>query len=284
MSHLEGEPEGRERIVLDEQEAQELSALYDQEPATEVLSWALDRFHPHMAVSAGGGAEGMAIVDMAWRINPGVRVFTLDTGRMPQETYDLFDAVRERYGIEVEVIFPHHEEVEEMVRGYGVNLMYKSVDLRLRCCDVRKVLPMNRYLANMDGWVAGLRRSQWKTRERVHKVEVDPAHGGIVKVNPLADWTKEQVWSYIHENDVPYHSLLDQGYTSIGCAPCTRPVEAGEDDRAGRWWWETDTEKECGIHCSVQVILGEGKPGQDAKPSVAAGDAGTAASGGGTAD
>ena len=105
------------------------------------------------------------------------------------------------------------------------------------------------------------------SRERVHKVETDEAHGGIVKVNPLADWSRQQVWDYIHAHDVPYHSLLDQGYTSIGCAPCTRSVEPGEDDRAGRWWWENDTEKECGIHCSVQVILGEGKPGQDAKPA-----------------
>lgn len=253
----------REHALLDEQEAAELSALYDQEPAQEVLSWALDRFHPGCAVSAGGGAEGMVIVDMAWRINPSVRVFTLDTGRMPQETYDLFDRVRDRYDIDVEVIFPHSDDVERVVKEHGVNLMYKSVEMRLLCCNVRKVLPMDRYLLGLDAWIAGLRRSQWKTRERVHKIEVDPAHGGMVKVSPLADWTKEQVWDYIHANDVPYHSLLDQGFTSIGCAPCTRKVSAGEDDRAGRWWWETGTEKECGIHCSVQVILGENKPGQD---------------------
>lgn len=257
--------EPRERRVLDEFEARELAALYDQEPAPEVLAWALDRFHPSCALSAGGGAEGMALLDMAWRINPGVRIFTLDTGRLPQETYDLFDAVRERYGIQVEVLFPDNRDVESMVRDRGLNLMYKSVDLRLECCDVRKVRPMERYLDGLDAWITGLRRAQWKTRERVHKVEVDEAHGGMVKVNPLADWSRQQVWDYIHAHDVPYHSLLDQGYTSIGCAPCTRKIEPGENDRAGRWWWESDTEKECGIHCSVQVILGEGKPGQDAK-------------------
>lgn len=253
------------RPVLDDMEAEELRALYDQEPAAEVLAWALDRFHPEMAISAGGGVEGMVLVDMAWRINPAVRVFTLDTGRLPQETYDLFDAVRERYGIEVEIRFPDATDVEGMVRAYGVNLMYKSVDLRLHCCEIRKVRPMERYLTGLEAWVAGLRRSQWKTRERVHKIEVDDAHGGIVKVNPLADWDSPQVWDYIHAHDVPHHSLLDQGWTSIGCAPCTRRVQPGEDDRAGRWWWETDTEKECGLHCSVQVILGEGKAGQDVK-------------------
>ena len=257
--------EPRERRVLDEFEARELSALYDQEPAPEVLAWALDRFHPSCALSAGGGAEGMALLDMAWRINPGVRIFTLDTGRLPQETYDLFDAVRERYGIQVEVLFPDNRDVESMVRDRGLNLMYKSVDLRLECCDVRKVRPMERYLDGLDAWITGLRRAQWKTRERVHKVEFDEAHGGMVKVNPLADWSRQQVWDYIHTHDVPYHSLLDQGYTSIGCDPCTRKIEPGENDRAGRWWWESDTEKECGIHCSVQVILGESKPGQDAK-------------------
>jgi thioredoxin-dependent adenylylsulfate APS reductase len=255
----------RERRVLDAAEAEELRSLYDQEPAQEVLSWALDRFHPHCAISAGGGAEGMAIVDMAWRIDPAVRVFTLDTGRLPQETYDLFDRLRDRYGIEVEILFPDAADVEAMVRQSGVNLMYRSVDERLRCCDVRKVRPMERFLGGLDAWITGLRRSQWKTRERVHKIEVDEAHDGVVKVNPLADWTKREVWDYIHANDVPYHSLLDQGWTSIGCAPCTRRIEPGEDDRAGRWWWETDTEKECGLHCSVQVILGEGKAGQDTK-------------------
>ncbi len=252
-------------VLLDELEAAELSMLYDQEPAPEVLAWALDRFHPRMAISAGGGVEGMVLVDMAWRLDPGVRVFTLDTGRLPQETYDLFDRVRERYGIEVEIIFPDRDDVEGMVRAEGSNLMYRSVDLRLRCCEMRKVLPLKRYLRDLDGWITGLRRSQWQTRALIHKIELDPDHEGIVKVNPIADWSKQQVWDYVHANEVPYHALLDQGYTSIGCAPCTRAVEPGEDDRAGRWWWETDTQKECGIHCSVQVILGEGKPGQDAK-------------------
>ncbi|MEX1045821.1 MAG: phosphoadenylyl-sulfate reductase [Actinomycetota bacterium] len=263
-----------DHVLLDEVEAGELSALYDQEPAQEVLNWALDRFHPRVALSAGGGAEGMALVDMAWRINPNVRVFTLDTGRLPQETYDLFERVRERYHIPVEVQFPDPSDVQPMVHQNGLNLMYESVDLRLKCCEVRKVLPMKRYLKDLDAWITGLRRDQWSTRAKIHKIEVDPDHEGIVKVNPLADWDKQQVWDYIHEHDVPYHALLDQGYTSIGCAPCTRAVKRGEDERAGRWWWESGTEKECGIHCSVQVILGEGKPGQDTKLSSSDGQGG----------
>ena len=237
--------------VLDEYEAGELAVLYDDSPPEEVLDWALDRFHPRMAISEGGGAEGMAILDMALRIRPDVRVFTIDTGRLPQETYDLIDRVQERYGITVEVLFPEREHVEGLMRRHGPNLMYRAVDLRLLCCQIRKVLPLNRYLAGLDAWVTGLRREQWASRAEVRKIELDHDHGGIVKVNPLADWTKGEVWDYIRANDVPYHALFDQGYTSIGCAPCTRPVAAGEADRAGRWWWETDAPKECGIHCAI---------------------------------
>jgi phosphoadenosine phosphosulfate reductase len=240
-----------EREPLDEFEAGELAVEYDSASPQEVLAWALDRFHPRIAISAGGGAEGMVIVDMAWRVDPSVRVFTLDTGRLPQETHDLFDRVRERYGIEVEVQFPEAPQLEKLVRAHGTNPMYRSVDLRLLCCQVRKVLPLVKYLDGMDGWITGLMREQWATRSDIRKIEVDHDHGGIAKVNPLADWTKREVWEYVRENDVPYHELYDKGYTSIGCAPCTRAVEPGESDRSGRWWWETNAPKECGIHCSI---------------------------------
>lgn len=240
-----------EEIVLDEYEAGELSVLYEVEPAAEVLAWALDRFHPRIAVSLGGGAEGMVILDMAWRIDPKVRAFTLDTGRLPQETYDLYERVRDRYGVEVEMLFPERAHVETLLRKHGPNLMYRSVDLRLLCCQVRKVLPLNRYLIGLDAWVTGLRREQWASRAEVRKIELDHDHGGIVKVNPLADWTKEEVWEYVRANDVPYNALYDRGYTSIGCAPCTRAIQPGEADRAGRWWWEKDAPKECGIHCAI---------------------------------
>jgi thioredoxin-dependent adenylylsulfate APS reductase len=242
--------------LLDEEEAQIHAAAdrFEHADAEELLRWALERFHPRMAISAAGGVDGLAIIDMAWRIDPRVRVFTLDTGRLPPETYALFEEVRDRYGINVEFEFPDRQQVERMMFVSGPNLMYRSVDDRVRCCEIRKVEPLKRKLATLDAWVSGLRRDQWKTRKNVAKVELDHDHGGIVKLNPLADWSAEDVWDYVRKNDVPYHELFDHGYTSIGCAPCTRPVQPGEDERAGRWWWEQDTDKECGIHCSVQLL------------------------------
>ncbi len=242
-----------DHAVLDEYEAGELSVLYDDAPPQEILEWALDRFHPRMAISEGGGAEGMAILDMAVGIRPDARVFTIDTGRLPQETYDLMERVRQRYGIEIEVLFPERTAIERLTKRHGPNLMYRAVDLRLLCCQIRKVQPLVRFLGDLDAWVTGLRREQWASRAEVRKIELDHDHGGIVKVNPIADWTKDEVWDYIRANDVPYHALFDQGYTSIGCAPCTRPVEPGEQDRSGRWWWETDAPKECGIHCAINT-------------------------------
>ena len=242
--------------LLDEEEAQIHAAAdrFEHAGAEELLRWALERFHPRMAISAAGGVDGLAIIDMAWRIDPRARVFTLDTGRLPPETYALFEEVRDRYGINVEFEFPDRQQVERMMFVSGPNLMYRSVDDRVRCCEIRKVEPLKRKLATLDAWVSGLRRDQWKTRKNVAKVELDRDHGGIVKLNPLADWSAEDVWDYVRKNDVPYHELFDHGYTSIGCAPCTRPVQPGEDERAGRWWWEQDTDKECGIHCSVQLL------------------------------
>jgi thioredoxin-dependent adenylylsulfate APS reductase len=191
---------------------------------------------------------------MAWRIRPDVRVFTLDTGRLPPETYTLLEEIRERYGVDVEIEHPESGEVSDLVTAHGPNLMYRSVDLRLSCCTVRKVEPLKRKLATLDAWVAGLRREQWASRRNIAKVEFDRDHGGIVKLNPLADWTLQQVWAYVREHEVPFHELFEAGYTSIGCLPCTRPVEPGEPERAGRWWWEKDVSKECGIHCSVQLM------------------------------
>jgi thioredoxin-dependent adenylylsulfate APS reductase len=206
-----------------------------------------------MAISAAGGVDGMVLIDMAWRLNPDIRVFTLDTGRLPPETYALFEEIRERYDIAVEFEYPDTTAVATLVNREGPNLMYRGVDLRLACCTVRKVEPLKRKLATLDAWVAGLRREQWASRKNIAKVELDRDHGGIVKLNPLADWTLDQVWAYVREREVPYHELFDHGYTSIGCAPCTRPVIEGEPERAGRWWWEEDTAKECGIHCSVEL-------------------------------
>jgi thioredoxin-dependent adenylylsulfate APS reductase len=227
---------------------------FEDASAEGLLTWALETFHPRLAISAAGGIDGLALVDMAWRINPDVRVFTLDTGRLPPETYALFEEVRDRYGIDVEFEVPDGNDVAKLSTTYGPNLMYRSVDLRLACCNVRKVEPLKRKLATLDAWIAGLRREQWVSRRNIAKVELDREHGNIVKLNPLADWSLERVWDYVRTNEVPYHELFDHGYTSIGCAPCTRAVLPGEPERAGRWWWEEDTDKECGIHCSVQLL------------------------------
>ena len=272
----EREPIHEPTLPLFEDEADWLhhaAERFEGSSAEEILTWALERFHPKMAISAAGGVDGMAIIDMAWRINPDVRVFTLDTGRLPPETYQLFEEVREKYGIAVEFEFPERTAVEQLVNAEGPNLMYKSVDLRVACCEIRKVVPLKRKLATLDAWVAGLRREQWRTRKNIAKVELDRDHGGIVKLNPLADWTSDEVWDYVRSNDVPYHELFDHGYASIGCAPCTRPIQPGESERAGRWWWESETDKECGIHCSVG-LLGSKTDAQRAAEARAAAEAG----------
>ena len=216
--------------------------------ATDVIGWALETYGGRVAISTSFQAESTAILDMAHRIDPHVRVFTIDTGRLPRETYDLIDRVREHYGIKVETFYPDGNELSQLVDVHGVNPFYRSVSLRLLCCQVRKVKPMNEALSDVDAWISGLRRSQSSTRAGTAKLEVDKSHGGVVKVNPVADWSHEQVWEYVRAHDVPYNELYDRGYTSIGCEPCTRAIEPGEDFRAGRWWWENGMPKECGIH------------------------------------
>lgn len=223
-------------------------------PAQELLEWALNNFHPRLALASSFQAEESVLIDMACRLQGSdFRVFTLDTGRLNQETYDCMDAMRERYGIHVEVFFPDAARVEDTVREHGLNLFYKSVDFRKLCCDIRKVQPLNRALEDLDAWMTGLRREQAPTRTEVRKVEIDKSHGGIAKINPLVDWSHKQVWDYIRENKVPYNKLHDLGYPSIGCAPCTRATKPGEDIRAGRWWWENPDTKECGLHVSPAV-------------------------------
>jgi phosphoadenosine phosphosulfate reductase len=243
------------------QAARDLTAAEPQ----AVLRWALGAFpRERLALCTSFQADGMAILDMAWRLDPRVRVFTIDTGRLPAETYAILEEVRARYGIAVEVYLPDADEVAALVSAEGPNLFYRSVPLRLRCCEVRKVHPTRRVLRGLAAWITGLRRDQYTTRATVETVEVDAAHGGILKVNPLARWTETQVWDYVRAHDVPVHPLYAQGYTSIGCAPCTRAVAPGEGARAGRWWWETAAPKECGMHCAVELV--GTTPSQEEKP------------------
>jgi phosphoadenosine phosphosulfate reductase len=217
--------------------------------AQEILTWSVKNFHPQLALACSFGApEGLVLLDMMHRIDPASRVFAIDTGRLPQATHDLIDRVRARYDKRVEVIFPRAREVESMVTAKGANLFYASIENRQLCCRVRKVEPLRRYLADLDAWVTGLRRDQGVTRADTPKLEIDRAHGGILKVNPIADWTRAEVMHYVRAHDVPINRLHERGYPSVGCDPCSRGIESGEDLRAGRWWWENPETRECGIH------------------------------------
>jgi phosphoadenosine phosphosulfate reductase len=220
----------------------------------EIVTWALERFSPRVGLACSFQAEESVLIDLMHRVRGAdFRLFTLDTGRLNQETYDCMDAIRERYGVQIEVFFPEATGVEKMVRENGLNLFYNSVELRKLCCGIRKVEPLNRALKNLDAWMTGLRREQAVTRVDVRKVELDKDHGDIVKVNPLVDWSYDDVWEYIRKNNLPYNRLHKQGYPSIGCAPCTRAVKPGEDFRAGRWWWENPNTKECGLHVNAET-------------------------------
>jgi len=240
--------------LIDELEAGELSVEFEGAEPEEVLEWALERFSPRIGISTAFQSGDVALIDMAYRIDPEVHVFSVDTGRLPQETFDLIEALRERYpGLRLDLLAPEAEHVRRLVSERGPNLFRTSVESRLLCCQVRKVLPLTKHLGGLDAWVTGLRRDQWATRTNIRKVEIDHDHGAIVKLNPLAEWTEEEVWDYLREHEVPTHPLYARGYTSIGCAPCTRAIREGEPARAGRWWWETNAPKECGIHCAIET-------------------------------
>ena len=215
--------------------------------AQDIVRLALEQFGPKVALSSSFGAEDMVLIDMLMRLDPKARIFTLDTGRLPQETYNVIDATRQKYGVTIEVFFPQPEAVQAMVAEHGMNLFYHSVENRQLCCGVRKMEPLHRALSGLDAWITGLRREQSVTRIDVHKIEWDEANE-LVKVNPLVEWSREDVWKYIRDHNVPYNALHDRGYPSIGCGPCTRAVQAGEHERAGRWWWEHPETKECGLH------------------------------------
>jgi phosphoadenosine phosphosulfate reductase len=240
--------------LIDELEAGELSVEFEGAEPHELLAWALERFSPAIAISTAFQIDGVALIDMAYELDPDVKVFSVDTGRLPEETFELIEQLRDRYpDLRLELLSPNPEHVAGMVARHGPNLFYRQVEHRLLCCQVRKVIPLTRHLAGLDAWVTGLRRDQWASRSDIRKVEIDHDHGAIVKLNPLAEWAEDEVWDYVRERDVPYHPLYDRGYTSIGCAPCTRPVQAGEPARAGRWWWESNAPKECGIHCAIET-------------------------------
>ena len=228
-----------------------LSKKFENRKPQDLIKWASDKFGDKFAIVTSFQAEGMVILDMAIKINPNIRVITIDTGRLHQENYSFMEEVKIVYNTDIEVYFPNTEDVQQMVTEKGVNLFYQNVQSRLTCCQVRKVNPLTKALKTVEAWMTGLRRDQSATRLETAKVSLDLDHDGLVKLNPLADWTHDEVWDYIYKNNVPRHTLYEQGYKSIGCAPCTRSIQPWEDHRAGRWWWEGNDRKECGIHCKL---------------------------------
>jgi len=245
----------RRSAGLSPESVTDLNERFKTTPPQEILRWAIDTFSPRLALASSFGVEDVALIDMLSRLEPPTKIITLDTGRLPEETYEVMEQIRERYHVAIDSYFPNREAVEQLERERGFYSFRKSIDERKFCCHVRKVEPLGRALAGLDAWITGLRREQAATRTGVEVVEIDAAHGSILKLNPLAHWTEEQVWAYTRERKVPYNALHDRGYPSIGCAPCTRAIKPGEDIRAGRWWWENPTTKECGLH----VGPGDGK-------------------------
>lgn len=225
----------------------EARALKDA-PVEEVLAWVERRFGARAALASSFGVEDMVLIDLARRHAPSLRVFTLDTGRLPPETYELIEVTRNRYGVAVETFFPERSRVEALESTQGYFSFRKSLEARKECCALRKVEPLRRALSGREAWLTGLRREQSVTRTAVELAEVDGEHGGILKLNPLVAWSRQDVWAYVKANAVPYNTLHDRGYPSIGCAPCTRAVKPYEDERAGRWWWESREHSECGLH------------------------------------
>ena len=223
--------------------------LNEKVTAAQTLLRQIALQHAPAAFASSLGAEDMVLTDLILRDSLPIDIFTLDTGRLHNETYALLDAIAARYGSRLHLVFPRSDAVEDYVNSYGVNGFYNSVELRKACCHIRKVEPLRRALAGKKAWLTGMRRAQSAARQEVPLKSYD-ADNGLTKFNPLVDWSHEEVWDYIRTHAVPYNELHDRGFPSIGCAPCTLAVAAGEDIRAGRWWWEQGTAQECGLHAT----------------------------------
>jgi len=229
------------------EKVQQINQLLSGKTSTEVLQWFLKEFDGKVAFSTSLGVEDQVITHMIAGIDKSAGIFTLDTGRVFPETYDLMDITAKKYDLTIRVMFPDASKVEEMVNAKGINLFYESIENRKLCCNIRKIEPLKRAFKGLDAWICGLRREQSVTRKDLQLVEWDEMNG-LIKVNPLIDWTEEQVWDFIKLHNVPYNKLHDQGFPSIGCQPCTRAILPAEDVRAGRWWWDNPETRECGLH------------------------------------
>lgn len=223
--------------------------LEDKIAAAAILLQRIQNEFSPATLASSLGAEDMVLTDLVAKYAPGISIFSLDTGRLNPETYDLLAKAQEIYGgkVAVRVFYPQPDTLQKYVETNGINAFYNSVELRKSCCGIRKVEPLKRALAGQKAWITGMRREQASTRADMSTEEWDSGHG-LTKFNPLADWTEKEVWEYIRTHGVPYNALHDKHYPSIGCAPCTRAISVGEDVRAGRWWWEDEAGKECGLH------------------------------------
>ncbi|CAH1201989.1 Thioredoxin-dependent 5'-adenylylsulfate reductase [Candidatus Nitrotoga sp. BS] len=220
-----------------------------QQKIDQVRSVLADAVHDYAPVIFANslGAEDMVLTDLIDKYQPEIEMFSLDTGRLPQETYDLMQEVRAHYSVPLQIFFPEAQRVEEYAAQNGVNGFYESVELRKRCCHIRKVEPLRRALSGKRAWITGMRREQAPTRDVLQVSEFD-ADNGLQKFNPLLDWSNADVWKYLKQFEVPYNKLHDRFFPSIGCAPCSRAITPGENIRSGRWWWEDTQNKECGLH------------------------------------
>lgn len=238
-----------------------MSALVEQ--AVNLLRQAKEAHGEGLVYPCSMGLEGSVMLDLISKNGLGIPVMTLDTGRLPQATYDVISAFEDRYDIRITVLFPDCHEVEAMVRSDGVNLFRKSLELRKKCCDIRKIQPLMRALEGREAWITGRRHEQSKGRAGLQAIETDPI-SGLKKYNPLLNWSLNDVEEYVRENNVPYNKLHDAHYHSIGCECCTRAITVGEDERAGRWWWEhDDVAAECGLHVmSIKQVCGEIENGE----------------------
>jgi len=225
----------------------DFNARFNASSPHELMSFFINEFGDKIAFATSLGAEDQVLTEMIAGIDRTTKIFTLDTGRMFPESYELIERTNARFKINIRVYFPERERVEKMVNDKGINLFYESVENRKLCCHIRKIEPLKRALQGLDVWISGLRRSQSVTRTDLNLVEWDESNN-LIKLNPLIDWSEEQVWDYIKQKNIPYNPMHDKGFPSIGCQPCTRAVEPGEDVRAGRWWWELPHHRECGLH------------------------------------
>lgn len=220
----------------------------DEDNPKALLKKALELFPGKISLASSFSMEDIVLIDILMELDPSARVFALDTGRLNEETYFCAYQIREKYRLKIDWYFPKKESVQELIQLKGLYSFKESVENRKECCSIRKVEPLNRALEGLSGWITGQRKSQSQTRGELTTVELDAAHGNIAKLNPLANWSFDDVKEYVKSRNLPYNSLYDKGYPSIGCAPCTRAIKEGEHERAGRWWWEDPEHKECGLH------------------------------------